>query len=104
MYKWVDENTQSEKKEGWTDEQYHYKLRKKAIRPFKKEMWSMDSKRRSSIMKDLEARIRFLFGELNIGNTYDYVDKFVTPLKIHKTIDDFGKPTITSTEVKGLSD
>ena len=41
MYDWLDANAQSERKAGDTPEQFYYKARKKAIGPFKKEVWSL---------------------------------------------------------------
>ena len=45
MYDWLDGNAQSERKDGDTPEQFYYKARKKAIGPFKREVWSLPPRR-----------------------------------------------------------
>ncbi len=59
MYSWLDKNHQSEKKEGMTDEQFHYKLRKKAWGHFKKQVWDIPEDIKSKIRKTLEKRLNF---------------------------------------------
>ncbi len=104
MYAWVDETKISERKEDWTDEQFHYKLRKKSIGHFKKEMWAMDLQNKMAIKDTLAKRFKFLFTELNVINTATLISQFIVPVKIHKKVEDFGKPTVTNTNVVGLSD
>ena len=59
---------------------------KKAIGPFKRQMWSLDDERRRAIGQTLEEQFSFLMGQLNIGGTASAVAKFVTvtpiPLKL----------------------
>ena len=104
MYKWADENKSDERKEGQTDEQFHYKTRKKAWGLLKKGSWSIDKSDKEEIMKALEDRFEFLFGELNVADTYDLVDKLVKPVKIYKELSDFSTETVTKGKVKGLAD
>ncbi len=104
MYKWLDENKLSEKKEGKTDEQFHYELRKKAWGKFKKECWDIDMVARESIMKTLSERFEFLFGELNVFNTMEMVNRFVKPVLVEKTKDDFVSWGTKTKDVIGLSD
>ena len=47
MYAWLREHAVEERKPKDTEEQFIYKARKKAIGPFKKQMWSMPSARRA---------------------------------------------------------
>ncbi len=75
MYDWLDKNKADERKEGQTDEQFHYKLRRKAWGPFKKECWSLPEEVRASIRADLEKRFAFMFKELNVENTKEMVEK-----------------------------
>lgn len=89
MYEWLDEEKVDERKGNWTDEQFHYKLRKKAWGRFKKECWSIDRKRRIAIRKSLGKKFEFLFRALNVVDTRKMVDKFVKPVVIHKSLGDF---------------
>src|SRR5205814_9009490 len=49
MYEWVRANATEERKPKDTEEQFIYKARKKAIGPFKKQMWSMSETARQAI-------------------------------------------------------
>ncbi len=80
MHNWLDKEKADEREEGWTDEQFHYKLRKKALGQFKKECWQIDSSIRKEIRDSLEERFAFMFKELNVLNTVDLVGKFTPPL------------------------
>ncbi|MDD5005149.1 MAG: class II fructose-bisphosphate aldolase [Candidatus Omnitrophica bacterium] len=86
MYSWVKENLKAEWKEGATEEQFIYSARKKVLGPFKKDLMSLSQAIRDKIGKELEEKFDFLFGQLNIKNTKDLVDKFIKPVKINKVI------------------
>src|SRR5262249_37421996 len=60
MYAWIREHAQEEKKAKDTDEQFLYKARKKAIGPFKKQLWSLPEDVRTAIGKTLEDQFAFL--------------------------------------------
>jgi fructose/tagatose bisphosphate aldolase len=77
MYVWLDANAQSEKKAGDTDEQFYYKARKKAIGPFKRELWSLPAATRAAISADLERTFGFLFDQLKVGGTAALVRTYV---------------------------
>ncbi len=68
-YRWLDANAQSERKPGDSDEQFYYKARKKAIGPFKQEMWSLPAEIRQQIGADLEKTFTFLFDQLGVKGT-----------------------------------
>ena len=68
-YRWLDANAQSERKPGDSDEQFYYKARKKAIGPFKQEMWSLPAEIRQQIGADLEQTFTFLFEQLGVKGT-----------------------------------
>src|SRR6185503_14206384 len=74
---WITENCATERKASDSEQQFLYKCRKKAIGPFKKDMWHMPAEVMSSISGDLEARFGFLFDQLNIGGTAEAVGKYV---------------------------
>ena len=77
MYAWLDENAQSEKKAGDTPEQFYYKARKKAIGPFKRELWSLPAGVRAQIAGELEKMFGFLFDQLKVGGTAGLVRRYV---------------------------
>jgi hypothetical protein len=84
---WVAENAAGERKGGDTDEQFYYKARKKAIGPFKRELWGLPEDDRTAIARDLERTFAFLFEQLNVNGTADHIDRFVeAPLQHHAAL------------------
>jgi fructose-bisphosphate aldolase, class II len=79
MYRWLDTNAESERKPGDSDEQFYYKARKKAIGPFKREVWDLPPAIRQQIGADLERTFGFLFDQLKVGGTAELVHRFVKP-------------------------
>jgi fructose-bisphosphate aldolase class II len=87
MRTWLDENAASERKSGDTNEQFYYKARKKAIGPFKRDLWSMSEDVRSAIAADLERTFAFLFEQLNVNGTEDQVHRFIqAPIQHHAAL------------------
>jgi len=84
---WLEENAAGERKSGDTNEQFYYKARKKAIGPFKRELWSLPEEIRGAIAADLERTFGFLFEQLNVNGTEDHVNRFVqAPLQHHAAL------------------
>jgi fructose-bisphosphate aldolase, class II len=109
MYSWLREHATEERKPKDTEEQFIYKARKKAIGPFKRQMWSMEPARREAIGASLEERFAFLMKQLNIGGTSDAVRRFVKVPQVPLSLDSEVKAAagiITAAERKaeGLAD
>jgi len=103
MYSWLDKEKAEERKEDQTDEQFHYKLRKKAWGEFKKECWQIDKEVKEEIREALEKRFEFMFKELKVVNTEEMAKQWIKGVEAHKTVADFrGKKEVE--EVKGLAD
>ncbi len=84
---WVDENAAGERKSGDTAEQFYYKARKKAIGPFKRELWSLPEDVRTAVAADLERTFAFLFEQLNVNGTADHIYRFVqAPMQHHAAL------------------
>ncbi len=73
MEQWVKDNCSKEREEGWSDEQFVYKTRKKALGPFKQKLWELSDKDKAPIREKLEVQFAFLFKKLNVFNTRKYV-------------------------------
>ncbi|GAB6076615.1 class II fructose-bisphosphate aldolase [Desulfurobacterium crinifex] len=84
IYNWLKTELKNEWKEGWTEEQFIYKTRKKAFGPFKKKFWDLPQDVKEKIMAELEKKFRFLFEQLNAYGTKRYVDKYIKPVKVYK--------------------
>jgi fructose/tagatose bisphosphate aldolase len=84
---WLEENAAGERKGGDTDEQFYYKARKKAIGPFKRELWSLPEDLRAAVAGDLERTFAFLFEQLKVNGTEDHINRFVqAPVQHHAAL------------------
>jgi len=88
MYAWIKENCRSEWKQDQTEEQFIYKTRKKALGPFKKELFALPSDVKSNIVAKLEQEFEFLFTQLKIENTKELVEKYVKTVDVKKNVSD----------------
>lgn len=109
MYGWVREHAQEEKKPKDTKEQFLYKARKKAIGPFKKQLWSLPADVRTEIGRSLEDQFAFLMEKLRIGKTAEVVARHVKPYEGMTSREDAvaaaaGKITASERKAEGLSD
>ncbi len=87
MYRWLDTNAESERKAGDSPEQFYYKARKKAIGPFKREVWSLPPATRAAIAAELEKTFDFLFEQLQVTNTAPLVQKYIkAPYQAHASL------------------
>lgn len=78
IYTWISNNLQSENKDGWTNEQFIYKARKKAWGHFKKDMWQMSTDEKAGIMQALKEKATFIFEKLNVYNTRETVRTYIS--------------------------
>jgi fructose/tagatose bisphosphate aldolase len=86
MYAWLRENAKDERKATDTDEQFFYKTRKKAIGPFKQQLWSLPDAVKQDIAAKYDEKFRFLFVQLAIGGTAAAVKKHVVPVEQHRVM------------------
>jgi fructose/tagatose bisphosphate aldolase len=109
MYAWTREHASEERKPNDTEQQFLYKARKKAIGPFKRQLWSLDASARDAIGATLQERFAFLMKKLNIGGTADPVRRFVTvaaiePSRSAESSAAAGIITAAERKAEGLSD
>lgn len=82
MYAWINANCAGERKSSHTDAQFIYSLRKKALGPFKKQLWDIPEETRDKIRASLEDKFDFLFDKLGVYDTKELVAKYVTPVEV----------------------
>jgi len=75
IYKWLKRKFPKEKKKTDTEIQFLYKFRKKALGPFKKEIWDIPEKNKDKILKQLEKEFIFLFKSLKVSQTKGLIKK-----------------------------
>jgi fructose-bisphosphate aldolase, class II len=84
MYEWLRENAKDERKPTDSDEQFFYKTRKKAIGPFKRQVWDLPADIKATLATAYDQKFGFLFEQLAIGNTAAVVSKYVKPPEFHR--------------------
>ncbi len=86
IYEYLKQECAKERKEGQTDEQFFYSVRKKGFGAMKKKWWDLPSSVKEPIMKELEAKFGLLFEKLRVMNTVDIVKRTVKPVVVKKEI------------------
>jgi fructose/tagatose bisphosphate aldolase len=81
---WCFENAGDERKNGQTDEQFVYTTRKKAIGPFKRELWDLPTK--EEILAAQRRKVAFLFTELGVNGSMEMVEGYIHPVEIHRPV------------------
>jgi fructose-bisphosphate aldolase, class II len=86
MLAWCAANCAEERKAGETEEQFLYKTRKKAIGPFKRQLWTLPDEAAARIGDNLRAKFGHLFDELGISGTRELVERHVTPVAVPRPL------------------
>ena len=81
---WCFANALDERKSDQTDQQFVYTTRKKALGPFKRELWDLETK--DEILADQAHKIGFLYRELGVVGSRAMVDRHVTPVEWHRAL------------------
>jgi fructose/tagatose bisphosphate aldolase len=84
IYAWCQVNAADERKDGQTEDQFLYTTRKKAIGPFKRQLWDLETK--DEILASQGAKMAFLFDQLKVPGTVETVAKYVQPVKVSRPI------------------
>ena len=82
--RWLDENAAEERKKGETQPQFLYKTRKKAIGPYKENVWNLPEGTKEAIAETLQEKFEFLFERLRVVNTKAMVAKYVKPVSVYE--------------------
>lgn len=79
MHDWTMKNCSEDKERDlkWNDKQFVYKLRKKAIGPFKEKCWMLKDSEKKPIIAGLAKQLNFLFQQLNVVNKRDITNPYV---------------------------
>src|SRR6187401_378419 len=83
---WVVANCADERKPGQTDQQFVYSTRKKALGPFKRQLWELASK--DEILAAQRRKISYLFTELRVNDSREMVETYIKPVELHRPISD----------------
>jgi fructose/tagatose bisphosphate aldolase len=75
---WCFGNCLDERKADQTAQQFVYTTRKKAIGPFKRQLWDLPTK--DAILEAQATKIRFLFHELGVVGSRAMVERYIKPV------------------------
>ena len=84
IYAWLVDHAKDERKPTDSDEQFFYKTRKKALGPFKRQLWALPDDIKAKLAAAYDAKFRFLFEQLAIGDTAAMVRRCVVPPEQHR--------------------
>lgn len=91
IQKFLDVAAADERKAGQTDAQFYYKSRKKAVGPFKPEMWGLPEAVKAELYQALEDQFVFFYKQLNVTDTVDLVEKLTTVVEYHQPVPSSGR-------------
>ena len=77
VYAWLRENAKDERKPSDSDEQFYYKTRKKAIGPFKKQIWGLPPEVKRDLAEAYDKTVAFLFSKLAVADTTSVVSRLI---------------------------
>jgi fructose/tagatose bisphosphate aldolase len=104
IYKWLDENSASERKPDMTSEQFYYKARKNAVGPFKAQSWNLPLDKRAEIGKAWEDQFTKLFTVLGLKGTAEIIAKTVHAKVIEPAEKDYFVGEAAAEDVTGMAD
>jgi len=93
IYRFLDKANADERKPSMSDAQFYYSTRKKAMGPFKAELWGMESDEQAALAQALEEKFSFFFEKLNVKGTSDLVDELVPPVEFHQPVPKLARAT-----------
>jgi hypothetical protein len=96
IYKWLDSNAADERKPKDSADQFYYKTRKKALGPFKRELWDLPGAVRDSLARVYDKKFAFLFEQLAVVGTAELVKKWVSPAEHHRRAPDGLTPAVVA--------
>ncbi len=80
--RWCSEEAADERKPDQTDEQFKYTTRKKAIGPFRRELWDLSTK--DEILATQRRKMSFLYTELGVNGTREMISAYIQPVEVHR--------------------
>jgi fructose/tagatose bisphosphate aldolase len=84
IYAWLAANLKGERKASDSEEQFYYKTRKKALGPFKRQLWDLPEEVKRQLAATYDEKFGFLFEQLGVANTAPVVARFVKETPQHR--------------------
>jgi fructose-bisphosphate aldolase class II len=84
IYAWLDVSAKDERKANDSGEQFYYKTRKKALGPFKRQLWDLPEPTKHRLAAEYDKVFRFLFDTLAVSGTAPLVKEHIRVLPQHR--------------------
>ncbi|NPA31435.1 MAG: aldolase [Chloroflexi bacterium] len=104
IYAYLDEHHRHERKPDWTDEQFYYKTRKRALGPFKAEIWGLPAEVKARVYADWEEQFRRLFRLLGLTGTRGLVERYIRPVVVPPDLADYVGEATSAEDTSDLAD
>lgn len=104
IHVYLEENHADERKPDQTDEQFFYKTRKRAIGPFKRELWDLPEDILQQVESAWDEQFNLLFKRLNVQGTSKDVEEHVHPAAVYPDVEDYLLQDVEEVDMKGLAD
>ena len=104
MYAFLREKHSDERKPAQTDDQFYYNARKRALGPFKAQLWELPPDSLEGVSSAWEQQFRLLFSRLSVGGTKAETLQFVQPAPIRVPLSDYLAIAGVQGEIGDLAD
>jgi fructose/tagatose bisphosphate aldolase len=104
IHAYLDKEYASSRKPDQTDEQFYYSERKRALGPFKADLWGLSEDVRGPLRETWEEEFAFLFQQLNVVDTHNLVEKHTTSVKMDRPLSDYTGEAGAEEDVGDLAD
>lgn len=96
MYAWLSVHAKDERKQSDTDEQFFYKARKKALGPFKRQLWSLPAETQAALARAYDAKFEFLFTQLGVRGTMAHVQRYIQAPELRRPAPTHAGPAVAA--------
>jgi fructose/tagatose bisphosphate aldolase len=79
---WCVANCADERKPGEADDVFIYKTRKKALGPYKRQLWELPTK--TEILADQQRKLRYLYEQLGVAGSKEMVARYIKPPRVSR--------------------
>jgi hypothetical protein len=66
IHRWIDGQLVGERQPGQSDEEFYREGRRRALEPFKQQLWELSPEQREQMMADFQSRVGLYLDKLNV--------------------------------------
>jgi fructose/tagatose bisphosphate aldolase len=92
IHDWCRTNAADERKPDQAEDQFLYSTRKKAIGPFKRQLWDLAT--RDEILASQGRKLAYLFSALQVNGSMAMVERYVRPVPVSRPMPEVLRPAV----------